>query len=271
MQFKGTIGYRTGALGAQVHEVFAASFIHAIRHLDRWLEREAQEKKEAVKPIWFSRGRSSVLHESAHQMAGTFLGDWFLMLDTDHVFNSDVFVEMVQTFEGENVLGRPLDVLVGWTQKREPPYTPTAYRYDFHPEHYPERVKLSPIERYTLQRIDSAGAAALMVRRSVIERMKHELHERPFQPRWKYDAGSLGEVFQKIREKSLYDDMPDTSDPFFWEDFSFFWRCKLLGVECYLAPWIVFPHLETRMVVPEMEQSGAPPVPNSSTPPFNLI
>lgn len=251
MNYRGTIAYRSGTLGAQIYEGFAASFINAARFLDCQLSIDGGGNYQNP-GIYFMRGQSCILHEAAHQIAMGFQGDWFIMLDSDHVFESNVFAEMMDTF-----LGQELDVLVGWTQKRQPPYTPTAYKYDFNPHKSPEPVKLDGMTRQFLVPIDAAGAAALMVRRSVIERIMKELGERPFQPRWKFEGERQDGAFLGVNP-NLYGDGDDESDPFFWEDFSFFWRCKLLGIECFLAPWIRFPHLEVRLVTPDMEQKVPP-------------
>lgn len=248
MNYHGTVAYRTGTLGALVYEAFTVSLVESMRFLDRELAVRNRGNEEfftlSYSPVYVMRGQSCILHESAHQISGGFRGDWFIMLDTDHVFAVDALSEMVSVFEGNNNLGERLDVLSGWIQKRQPPYTPCAYRYDFDPLKNPVPVNPADVGRHFLVPIDVAGSAALMVRRSVIERMKNELGERPFQPRWKYEGREDPE------SRNLYGDGPGGSDPFFWEDFSFFWRCKLLGIKCYLAPFIPFHHIETRIVAP---------------------
>lgn len=227
MNYLGTIAYRTGTMGAKIDEGFCASFIEAMNFLH----------KKNVAPIFFMRGQSSWLAESANQIAECAKGGWVLMLDTDHVFASNAFFEMIDTFETQMV-----DVLVGFTQKRQPPYTPCIYNYDFDPVKPLVPIIPTGLQKHDLIPIDASGCACLMIRSTVFTRIKEDLRERPFQPRWKYQELETSLTsFKYLR--------PDgDGDPFFWEDISFFRRLNLLGIKSYCAPWIPFYHLETRMV-----------------------
>lgn len=253
MTYRGTIAYRTGTLGAHIYEAFSFCFLKALRYLER---------NSPDDSFYLTRGQSCILHESAHHIVLDFKGDWFLMLDSDHVFEPSAFAEMISCFEGENDLGKPLDVLSGWIQKRQPPYTPCAFTYDFDPEKNPVNLRPDPTDGFwwrRLHKIDVAGCAALMVRRRVIDKIYMGMRERPFQPRWKCqqskDFVANESQFQKLwKAPRLYSDGLHGSDPFFWEDFSFFWRVKLAGFEAYLAPYIQFPHLEVKPVDPGMAQ-----------------
>jgi len=192
--------------------------------------------------------------ESANQIADTFLGDWVLMLDTDHVFAADAFYEMVTTFEENN-----LDVLVGFTQKRAAPYHPVIYKTDFDALVDFETIFPDPIQRQTLIPIDSSGAACLMVRRRVFDAIKG-YGERPFSPRRKFNAPHLipADDMQNptcIVPKDRY------IDETFSEDSSFFWRAKMAGVQSYCAPWIKFHHLATVLVEESMIQREDSPIP----------
>lgn len=214
MTYLGTIGYRAAYMG-QVHEGFMASFVPA------W------DKLKSTIPgnYYFTRGLGP--HGmAANQLAAKFKGDWLLMLDTDHIFSDDAFIEMVETFEEFEC-----DVLVGFTQKRQWPYHPVLYKTDFKlttvPETiFPGKYELSPI------RIDSSGAACLMVRRNVFELLEH----------WLELKDNL-KPFDIIR--------PDLG-----EDSSFFMRVKQAGFQAWCAPWIKFHHLETRVVTDDMVDRG---------------
>src|SRR5882672_2838101 len=116
MNYAGTISYRTG-IGAQVEEGFCASLVGAMDFLHN-------EFKDTH--FHFMRGLSCMLHDSANQIADGFLGDWALFLDTDHVFSSDALSELILTFEDNS-----LDILTGFAQQRQPPYSPLISKTDF--------------------------------------------------------------------------------------------------------------------------------------------
>lgn len=208
VDFAGTIGYRAAYMG-HVHEGFMASFVAAWDFL-------RDNTSDGLK-YHFARGLSVLPSQSANQLVNAMKGDWLLMLDTDHVFNNEALFDMVETFN-DSAYG--IDVLVGFTQKRQPPYHPVLYKTDFKlkavPETiFPDKHEFSPIK------IDSSGAACLMVRRKVFEVL------------------GLPAPFDIVR-----------SD--LGEDSSFFWRIKRSGFQAWCAPWIKFHHLETRLVTDEM-------------------
>ncbi len=160
------------------------------------------------------------------------------MLDTDHVFGADAFYEMVTTFEDNQ-----LDILVGFTQKRVPPYHPVLYKTNFDALIDFETIFPDPIERQMLIPIDASGAACLMVRRKVFEAI-YFTGERPFDRRRKFE----------FLPDAHWRDLPDGrwKDETFGEDTSFFWRAQILGFKAYCAPWIKFHHIGTRLVTEDM-------------------
>lgn len=254
MNYRGTIAYRTNSGGAMIHEGFAASFIQAWDFLNReWQHpqeyaEDVEKKREA---FHFMRGQSCMPDESANQIAEQFLGDWVLMLDTDHVFAADAIYEMVTAFEGNNGAKPPLDVLVGFTQKRFPPYTPVLYKTDaFNAMLDFETIFPRGIDRHQLIPIDSSGAACLMVRREVFEKIK-EKSERPFDRRRKFNAPHLSQTDHVVNRVAC---IPENRypDETFGEDTSFFWRLQMLGIQAWCAPWIKFHHLTTVMVTEDM-------------------
>jgi cellulose synthase/poly-beta-1,6-N-acetylglucosamine synthase-like glycosyltransferase len=242
VNYRGTIAYRTNT-GAHVPEGFLFSVVQA------WNFLMFSEKRARVH---FMRGQSCMVDESANQVAEQFLGDWVLMLDTDHVFAADAFYEMITTFEGNNGANLPLDVLVGFTQKRFPPYHPVLYKTDaFNAMKDFETIFPNPVERQTLIPIDSSGAACLMVRRTVFDEIK-KCGERPFDRRKKFNAVELDRALTLTGR--YLNDMPMPlpagrwQDETFAEDSSFFWRAQMLGFKAWCAPWIKFHHLSTILV-----------------------
>lgn len=249
MNYRGTIAYRSNLHG-QVNEGFLHSTVLALDFLNREHGRFEDGHNETVidynERFHFMRGLSVTPSESANAIAETFLGDWVLMLDTDHVFGADVFYEMVTTFEDNK-----LDVLCGFTQRRVYPYHPVIFKTEFDAMKDFETIFPNPIERQTLIPIDSSGCACLMVRRSVFDAIR-AVGERPFDPRRKFNAFHLKR--KNLGEPALLNEwrcaLPEGRwiDETFAEDTSFFWRAKMLGIQAYCAPWIKFHHLSTVLV-----------------------
>lgn len=249
MNYRGTIAYRAN-LGGSVSEGFLHSVVLAWDFLVQQKQIGTHNEGPGIYPVHFMRGLSCTPSESANQIAEQFLGDWVLMLDTDHVFAADSFYEMIRTFEEQK-----LDILVGFTQKRVPPYHPVLYKTDFDAFKDFETIFPGPIERQQLFKIDSSGAACLMVRRAVFDRIK-DCGERPFDCRKKWNAKPLkiGSGLPSSLNPIGYDDLPKGRwmDEVFGEDTSFFWRGEMLGFQAWCAPWVKFHHLATVLVTEEM-------------------
>jgi len=248
MNYRGTIAYRTN-LGGKVDEGFLHSVVMAWDFLlKRSVEGSIREGRECLaEPDYsfhFMRGLSCEPAESANQIAETFLGDWVLMLDTDHVFGSDAFYEMIMTFEENH-----LDVLVGFTQKRVYPYHPVIYKTKFDPLVDFETIFPNPLERQRLIPIDSSGAACLMVSRKMFSAIKERFREKPFDRRPKF---TFGWPVPKDR----------LNTETFGEDTSFFWRVHMLGIQAFCAPWVKFHHLAMVLVDETMiAKALAPQIP----------
>lgn len=260
MNYRGTIAYRSG-IGRQIDEGFAASFIAA------WdfLVRNFHDPDVSVgmpgtvvglgnASFNFMRGLSCMPHDAANQIAQGFQGDWVLFLDTDHIFRSDAFFELITTFE-EN----QLDILVGFTQKRQQPYTPVIFRTDFDPYYDFETIVPDAIQRQMLVPIDSSGLACTLVHRRVFEKIHQFLGELPFDFRPKFHPPHGARPFES-KIWTGYDNRDRVlpkgrrSDEFYWEDTSFFWRAALCGFRAFCAPWVKFHHLEQRAVTDDLIQ-----------------
>jgi GT2 family glycosyltransferase len=142
------------------------------------------------------------------------LGDWLLMLDTDHAFGPDLLARMLYAFENYRVDGERIDVLSALYHYRVPPFMPVLYTVN-------DEKKLCTITNWDagtlLVPIDAAGAGCLLIRRSVISRIINELGEEPF-----------------------------SIIPPYSEDNSFFIRLRTLGIKAYCAPYIESLHLRTQ-------------------------
>lgn len=261
MNYRGTIAYRTG-LGGNVPEGFLASVVPAWDFLNRHIIEAHQPPFYTIENNFhFMRGMSCMLHDSANQIADGFLGDWVLMLDTDHVFRSDAFYEMVTAFEENN-----LDILTGFAQKRQPPYTPLIMKTNFDPLLSFDPIIPDPIQKHTLISVDAAGLACVMIRRSVFAAIAEKLGELPFDFRAKFRPPYyMGQMQESGAYNPGHDEWIDPenlppdrrADEFYWEDISFFWRAALLGFKAYCATWIKFHHIETRLVTDDMIQAPA--------------
>lgn len=242
--YKGTFAYRA-ALGGDVFEGFAASFVSAFLHAER--ERQG--------PFYFLRGLGCMLHDTANQIARNFRGEWVLMCDADHVFSSAVFSEMIEVFESEN-----LDILSGFMQSRQPPYRPILFKTNFDPLSSSQAIRpsLEKVRRYHLIPFDASGLGSLMVRRRVFEAiMEQEWGSGngpfTFRPKFRPAIATCWPRYKSAGTRFWAERPADfKGDDFWWEDYSFFLRAKALGFKAYCAPWIKFYHVEKRLVTDEL-------------------
>jgi GT2 family glycosyltransferase len=153
------------------------------------------------------RSRSSDKSGSRNALAARFHGDWIWYSDTDHRFDPDTVHRMVSLLYQADV-----DVITGVYRLKEHPYLPVLYHFD------EASGKYSYINDMDwdapLVEIASAGAGCLLVRRRVFARIESELHEKPF----------------------------DEIHPYS-EDFSFYARCRRLGIKVFCAPQVCSNHL----------------------------
>jgi Glycosyltransferase like family 2 len=141
------------------------------------------------------------------------LGDWIFMMDMDHFFGPDLLARMVYALNSFRVDGEQVDVLTALYHYRTQPFNPVLYKFN-------SKEKLTTMVDWGNQKlipVDAAGAGALMIRRSVLERIYEELKEEPF-----------------------------TITPPYSEDNSFFMRLRKLGIKAYCAPYIESYHLRTQ-------------------------
>jgi hypothetical protein len=163
--------------------------------------------------VHYDRARSSFHSFARNQLAHNMVGDWLLMLDTDHQFDPDLCIRLLDRLNAYEA-----DVIVGLYQHRQHPHSPVLYLEN-------ENKLYAPIGDWGSEdgmevfSPDSAGGGCLMVRRSVFDRIRDELGEGPF------------------------DLIPPLG-----EDHSFFRRCKRLGVKVICDPRIQCHHLQVRPV-----------------------
>lgn len=138
-------------------------------------------------------------------------GDWLLQVDTDHTFDPDMALRLLNLMQGGQ-----LDVVTGLYHFKEPPFDPVVFRYidgKYHPlAGWDRSVKLLSI--------DAAGAGCLLVRRSVFDRLRTHYNEHPFDPIGPYNT----------------------------DDFNFFERCRRIGVQSWCAVQVEARHLTRRAI-----------------------
>lgn len=160
--------------------------------------------------VHYDRATVSFHSFARNSLTERFLGDWLLMLDTDHEPEPDLAVRLV------TLMGRAdVDVVAGTYCHRTPPNSPVMYQWNA------TATGLEPIGDWdkaaSLVQVGSAGAGALLVRRRVYDRIRDELRCGPF----------------------------DITPPF-GEDHSFFKRLKDLSIPAYAAVTIEARHLDVK-------------------------
>ena len=162
--------------------------------------------------IHFDRSVVSGQITSANELAQKMQGDWILMLDSDHTFEPDLILRMLELFEVNH-----LDVLCGRYHYKEPPYTPVLYQ---HMEGEFKNIVSWGNEKIKLLPIGAAGAGCLMIRRSVFQKLHEQFGELPF----------------------------SICAPYTTDDFSFFERCRKAGIKCWSAVQVEAKHLTLRAI-----------------------
>lgn len=188
-----------------VHESVLWSWVTFVQYCNEFLLQPGQI-------INWMRGNNSGQYMCRNYLATMMLGDWILMIDSDHTFDPDILHRMLRIFQNDD-----LDILTGLYQYKDPPYHLVLYKWIEDVGQYRHIVKCevgSPTQAF---QIDCAGAGTLLVRRRVFEKIANELGEKPFDPIDQYG-----------------------------EDFSFFDRCRRLGIKAWCCPSIQSYHLRTQ-------------------------
>jgi len=142
-------------------------------------------------------------------LAGKMVGDWLMMLDSDHAPEPDIVLRLLRLFESYK-----LDVLSGVYVYKQPPFSPAMYVWDENGQGYRDVVEWNR-EAEAIP-VACAGAGCLLVRASVFRRLARAFPgEQPFDPKGQYST----------------------------DDYSFFERCRLAGIKSFVATQIENPHL----------------------------
>ena len=200
----GTVAYMGGV--AAVLEKFAWSWGQMVQF--------NAENMRSGEQIHYARATASYHAYARNELAENMIGDWLLMLDTDHEFEPDLVIRMVELAQKNK-----LRILSAMYQYKGWPYAPVAFGG-------------TPGERRQITdwsdgmkafRIASAGAGSLLVCRDVFQEIREKLHELPFDP-----------------------------IPPIGEDHSFFSRAGRCGIAAWCSADIQSHHLEIRPVSLEL-------------------
>lgn len=194
----GTIAYLGGV--PAVLEKFCWAWGQLVQYNTEYLSAPGQY-------VHYDRATVSFHSFARNSLVERFLGDWLLMLDTDHEPEPDLAARLLSAQAQTGA-----DVMSGVYLHRAAPHSPVLYQWN------DEGTALLPLadwdDSVMAFEIGSAGGGALLVKRGVFERIDRELHERPF----------------------------DVTPPY-GEDHSFFKRLHRLGIKPFAAPRIESPHL----------------------------
>lgn len=138
-------------------------------------------------------------HESARQhLIEHMLGDWILMLDTDHVFAPDLLERLLRLRKKYDT-----QVLAAIYTNKFPPHPPVANVWDT------EGTGFHQLREWDwdaeIMEIGPCGGGGLLINKEVLNRVQ----------------AHFGGCFNTI--------------PGLSEDYSFFWRCREIGIKTHLA------------------------------------
>jgi len=198
----GTVGYMGGIMAPP--EPFTKAWGDMIQYNYEYLLQPTER-------ISYTRATVSYHAFARDSLIDEMRGDWILMLDTDVIFEPDVVALMLQKMSNYNI-----DVLVGIYPYKGALHAPVLYGYN--PKNDKRFIVGDWDKRFDVIECDGAGAGCLMIKRSVVQKIK-----------------ASGE--------SLFAIIPPNS-----EDNSFFMRCRKLGIKTYFSPNIKLKHLMYRQL-----------------------
>lgn len=151
----GTIAYMGGVMA--LPEPFVWSWTQMIQYNSEFLENE-QER------IHYNRATVSYHSFARNSLVDSMQGDWLLMLDTDHQFEPDIALRMLNKMNTYNI-----DVLAAPYLYKSSPHPPVLYGYDTKKK---EKYIIADWDKENnpeIMPIYGAGAGCLMVRKKVFD------------------------------------------------------------------------------------------------------
>lgn len=200
----GTVAYLGGVMA--LPEPFVHSWTQMVQYNYEYL----LDRQQLIK---YDRSTVSYHSFARNSLVDNMQGDWLLQLDTDITFEPDILARMLHKMDKFGI-----DVLAGLYLYKSKPHPPVAYNYD--PAKKEKTILGDWQKDADLIPLRSSGAACLLVRRSVFDRIK-ATGEGPF------------DIY--------FDGKAPLS-----EDHSFFERCWKLKIPIYAAPDVWVSHLMYR-------------------------
>ena len=168
--------------------------------------------------IHYVQAPTSFHAESRNYLVDNCYGDWLLMLDTDHSFEPDILNRMLKVMYENNIY-----VLSAIYQYKQDPYPPVLFMKNNNDSEDKKKNPFLLISEWDrsldLLQVGSCGAGCLLIRKVVLDKIKNELKENPF------------------------DILPPHS-----EDHSFFKRLDKLNIPVFVAMDIECNHLMIKKI-----------------------
>jgi GT2 family glycosyltransferase len=198
-------------------EPFTWSMVQLVQFCNEYVCTEAGEW------IHWAHNTKSGQIIARNALAQGMMGDWLLMLDSDHDFEPDLLYRLLSAFTA-----RDMDVLGGFYQFKEFPHQPMAWLYLPDKGGYCQVASPSDAEGKTTTWDRTApnmlmgviGGGCMLISRRAIEMLVTKFGDAPFNP-----IGIYGT-----------------------DDFDFCERCRLAGIQVWWSTRIECPHLQTRAI-----------------------
>jgi len=220
---------------------FARSLVEMVDFNNRHVCRDGQIMYEWAPMTWFPAARNWLAERA--------VGDWLFFCDCDHIFEPDILAQMLQVLYAGKIDGKPIDVVSCTYFQRHPPHRPLAYKWveDAANGHGSFMIcdTLDFDGKYDAVRVAAAGTGGMLIRTSVFDRIRDELHEAPF------DIIPIAEDVEKQGEDYVIQHGPSLS-----EDLSFCMRLKRLDIPIVLLTKLYMGHLVTAVVDVKAHQNA---------------
>lgn len=182
------------------------SYVDMINFNNRYMAKGKDEFIHYIKATasWHEMGRN--------QLVENMLGDWLLMVDTDHCFAPDILMRLYSI-----MVEKKIEVLGAVYQYKFQPHNVVAGNWVDNIDNT-GRIGIRALESLNIeediQQVGVMGAGCLLVKKRVFDVIRKHFKRAPF------------DIVQG-----------------FSEDYSFFWRCKELNIPVYLAPKVECHHV----------------------------
>lgn len=194
---KGTVGLMWGPL----NQDFKRDYLAMIEFSRRYVCEATETIKEVDGSVsWHPSGRNEIAEKAE--------GDWILYLDTDHRFQADLLIRLLNEME---LSGSDIVSGLYLNKHKDSGHVPVALVKDLDGPGLINLTSWKKGQRHL--KVDMVGGGVLLIKNKVLRRIKKELGVNPF---------------------DLIDGLS--------EDYSFCRRCAELGIEITLCPQVESHH-----------------------------